>query len=231
MTSMDREVDLVSLEKALGRVFVDRGLLRLALTHRSCPPPHNERLEFLGDSMLDLATADLLYTAFPDAREGDLSQWRAALVNTVSLARLARGLGLGAVMELAKGERLSGGEEKDSILANALEAVLGAVYLDGGYAAAFGAVNVLLGPLIGEIRPGHSEKDFKTLLQELLQGRGLPLPDYRVAHESGPAHERLFHVACQTPEMAPTEGVGRSKRAAEQNAARAALEILQGRDS
>lgn len=231
MTSPDREADLARLEKALGHSFADRGLLRLALTHRSCPPPHNERLEFLGDSILDLAAADLLYTAFPEAREGDLSQWRAGLVNTVSLAGLARSLGLGAMIQLAKGERLSGGGEKESILANALEAVLGAIYLDSGHAAAFEAVTALLGPQIGEIQPGQSEKDYKTLLQEHLQGRGLALPDYWVAHESGPAHERRFHVACQAPEMAPTEGIGRSKRAAEQEAARAALEQLQGKHS
>lgn len=216
-----------SLATALGYEFRDPALLAQALTHRSARPGHNERLEFLGDAGLNFVIADELYRRFPRAREGELSRRRARLVNEDALAALARQLGLGDHLVLGTGERKSGGARRASILADALEAVFGAVYLDGG----FEPLQVLLRRLYAEwldAEPGEDAlKDAKTLLQERLQARGLPLPDYELRNVLGEGHSQTFEVAVTaTPLHHPVIGTGESRRKAEQAAAAEALRRL-----
>ena len=214
----------------LGYRFRDPRRLRQALTHRSYGAPHNERLEFLGDGLLNCVIACLLFQRFPALTEGHLSRLRANLVNQDCLSRLAQDLGLGEHLLLGEGELKSGGFRRPSILADALEAILGAVFLDGGFEATAEVVGRLYEPLLGELDPSAQGKDAKTLLQELLQGRRLPLPRYNVIDVQGEAHEQQFHVECLIPELdVRTEGEGPSRRSAEQNAARAAYEIAQSR--
>jgi ribonuclease-3 len=206
--------------------FDDPGLLRQALTHRSFGSPNNERLEFLGDGVLNCLIAAQLYHRFPNLAEGNLSRLRASLVNQETLSRLAQSLDLGGHLRLGEGELKSGGFRRPSILADALEALIGAVYLDGGFGAAADAVARLYAPLLAELDPRTEGKDPKTLLQELLQGRRLGLPVYNVVQVSGEAHEQQFRVECLIPQLEiRTEGEGPSRRAAEQNAARAAYEL------
>lgn len=223
-------VPLEALQHRLQHRFDDPRLLALALTHRSFSAEHNERLEFLGDSVLNLAVAALLYQRLRQTPEGDLSRARASLVKQDTLHQLAVGLGLPGMLRLGEGEARSGGHNRPSILADALEAVIGAVYLDAGYPAAEALVHRLFAPV--EINPGMSAaaKDPKTELQELLQGRKMQLPLYRVVGTMGAAHKQTFTVECEVVELGLQErGIGPSRRAGEQAAAAAMLMVLKAR--
>ena len=215
------------LQIRLGYAFRDENLLQRAMTHRSFGADHNERLEFLGDSVLNLVVAHLLFDRLANMPEGDLSRVRANLVKQETLHQLALQLELPGRMRLGEGELKSGGTRRASILADALEALIGAVYLDGGFDAAQALVQRLFAKV--EIRPDMqaAEKDPKTQLQEWLQGRKLPLPRYTVIGTSGAAHRQTFEVACEVPDLKKHErGTGASRRAAEQAAAAALLAIL-----
>ena len=221
---------LPALQQRLQHAFANPGLLKLALTHRSYSADHNERLEFLGDSVLNLAVADLLYARLTELPEGDLSRVRANLVKQDTLHRLAVVLGLPEVLLLGEGEVRSGGQKRPSILADALEAVIGAVYLDAGFAAAQALVHRLFNAV--EINPTMDAigKDPKTELQEWLQGRKMRLPLYRVVGTLGVAHRQTFDVECEVTEFGLAErGIGGSRRAAEQAAAAAMLHTLKHR--
>lgn len=210
----------------LGHRFADPDLLRRALTHRSFGATHNERLEYLGDSVVNCAVALALYHKFPALPEGELSRLRANLVNQQSLALIARRFSFGEQLRLGEGELKSGGARRPSMLADAVEAVVGAVFLDGGFDAARRVVAVLFGAALDTIDPAVSGKDPKTLLQELLQGRRLALPQYSVVGTHGEAHEQLFEVECAIPELGIRSlGEGASRRSAEQEAARQAYEL------
>ena len=216
-------MDTEALSTAIGYSFNDRELLRQALTHRSYGTPHNERLEFLGDSVLNCAIARELYLLFPMLTEGELSRVRANLVKQQTLADLATALKLGDNMRLGEGELKSGGFRRPSILADALEAVLGAVFLDGGFDGAQRVVRRIFSELLAGIDHSALGKDPKTLLQEHLQSRHLPLPQYTVVATRGEAHEQQFQVECAIPELnIRSLGEGTSRRSAEQNAARIA---------
>lgn len=215
------------LERELGYRFSDDTMLARALTHRSAGGRHNERLEYLGDAALSLVVAEALYARLPDATEGHLSRLRASLVRRSSLAELARERGFPKRILLGPGELKSGGFRRDSILSDALEAVLGAIYLDGGLDALRPVVLRLYGERLDDL-PEHEElKDPKTLLQELLQARGLPLPVYRVEAVEGEDHRQQFTIACEVEELgAGASGAGGSRRAAEQAAAASLLAQL-----
>ncbi|MEP6791377.1 MAG: ribonuclease III, partial [Ramlibacter sp.] len=215
---------LSALQDRLQHRFSDPQLLGRALTHRSFSSDHNERLEFLGDSVLNLAVAALLYQRLSKLPEGDLSRIRASLVKQDTLHQLAVGLGLPEVIRLGEGEARSGGDKRPSILADALEAVIGAVHIDAGYAAAEALVQRLFNDV--EINPQMpaAAKDPKTELQEWLQGRKMKLPIYRVAGTLGAAHKQTFDVECEITELGTVErGIGGSRRAGEQAAAAAML--------
>jgi ribonuclease-3 len=213
------------LATRLGHRFRQPQLLLQALTHRSYGTPHNERLEFLGDAVLNCVVAALLYERFPGLPEGNLSRLRAALVNQDTLSELAQELELGTQLRLGEGELKSGGFRRPSILADALEAVLGAAYLDAGFETAAAIVRRLFDARLQGIDPRSVGKDPKTLLQEHLQGRKLPLPRYNVVSVVGEAHDQTFQVECVIPELAVrTLGEGPSRRAAEQRAAQAAID-------
>lgn len=221
---------LAALQDRLRHRFQDPRLLARALTHRSFSAEHNERLEFLGDSVLNLAVAALLFQRLQDLPEGDLSRVRANLVKQETLHQLAVGLGLPGLIRLGEGEARSGGHKRPSILADALEAVIGAVYLDAGYAPAEALVHRLFSQV--EIKPEMSAaaKDPKTELQELLQGRKMKLPVYRVVGTLGAAHKQTFDVECEVAELGLSErGIGASRRAGEQAAAAAMLLVLKAR--
>jgi len=216
--------DLSALQDRLQHKFADPRLLTRALTHRSFSAEHNERLEFLGDSVLNLAVAALLYGRLSKLPEGDLSRVRANLVKQETLHQVAVSLGLPKVIRLGEGESRSGGNKRPSILADALEAVIGAVHLDAGYGPAEALVHRLFEAV--EITPQMpaAAKDPKTELQELLQGRKMKLPIYRVAATLGAAHKQTFDVECEVPELGAVErGIGASRRAGEQAAAAAML--------
>jgi ribonuclease-3 len=220
--------DLADLERRLGHTFADPDLARQALTHRSFGTPHNERLEFLGDSLLNCAVATLLYERFPRLPEGDLSRLRAALVNQRSLAEVASTLGLGEKLRLGEGELKSGGFRRPSILADALEALLGAIFLDAGFEAMRAAVGLVLAEKIEGAAQKPVDKDPKTALQEHLQGRGLALPRYSVQKTEGEAHEQTFVVECRVDDLGvAATGTGASRRAAEQAAAEDVLGQLE----
>src|SRR5690349_15615644 len=209
----------------LGYRFQHPELLQQALTHRSHSAPHNERLEFLGDGVLNCVIAALLYERFPNLPEGHLSRLRANLVNQECLSGIARSLELGDELQLGEGELKSGGFRRPSILADAFEAVTGAMFLDGGYESVAAVLKNIFEPLLTELDPGTLGKDPKTLLQELLQGRRLPLPQYTVVAVRGEAHEQQFEVDCVIPDLGiRTSGSGPSRRSAEQSAARVAYE-------
>ena len=211
-----------------GHRFRDPALLAQALTHRSAGAPHNERLEFLGDALVGLVVAEALYLRWPKADEGAMTRARAELVRESSLARIARELDLGARITLGPGEMKSGGHRRDSILSDALEAVIGAIYLDAGFEACCRAVLPWFEPLVEALPAGGIGKDPKTRLQEWLQGRQRPLPSYELVSESGEEHARTFHVRCLLSEPAlEAEGSGSSRRAAEQDAATAVLDQLE----
>jgi ribonuclease-3 len=222
-------VALERLSAALGHDFKDRGLLRMALTHRSFGSPNNERLEFIGDGVLNSLIALFLYQRFPDLPEGDLSRLRANLVRQDTLHRLGVSLGVGECLRLGEGELNSGGAQRPSILADAVEALIGAVQLDGGHDAAWSVVARLYEPLLAELNPDRPQKDAKTRLQEWLQGRRKPVPRYTLLRTSGAAHQQHFEVACEI-DNPPTRTVGQgsSRRLAEQDAAGSALKALEG---
>ena len=218
------------LGSALGYLFQDSSLLEMALTHRSVGSRNNERLEFLGDAILSFIISDELYSRFPDIDEGGLSRLRSTLVKGESLAELARGLELGEYLNLGSGELKSGGFRRDSILADALEAVIGAVYLDGGITQAKALVMSLYDNWLDEVKPGSNLKDPKTRLQEYLQSRRHSLPSYAVVNVEGEAHAQTFSVECRIDELEiATTGQGGSRRKAEQTAAKAALRIIDER--
>ncbi|MCY7319971.1 MAG: ribonuclease III [Ramlibacter sp.] len=222
--------DLSALQDRLQHRFADPQLLARALTHRSFCADHNERLEFLGDSVLNLAVAALLYGRLSELPEGDLSRVRANLVKQDTLHQVAVTLGLSPVLRLGEGESRSGGSKRPSILADALEAVIGAVHLDAGYPAAEALVHRLFESV--EITPQMpaAARDPKTELQEWLQGRKMKLPIYRVAATLGAAHKQTFDVECEVPEFGAVErGIGASRRAGEQAAAAAMLLTLKAK--
>lgn len=211
----------------LGYSFADGSMLQTALTHRSFSVAHNERLEFLGDGVLNFAIAAQLYDRFPELPEGDLSRLRAHLVRQDSLHRLAQGLNLGDCLHLGEGELKSGGHRRPSILADALEALFGAIFLDGGFDAVQQVINRLYAPVLDSLQPEEILKDAKTRLQEWLQGRKKLLPHYQLVETSGAAHDQRFQVACVIDNPAlRTLGTGTSRRLAEQAAAEEALKAL-----
>ena len=214
--------------RVAGHVFRDPALLAQALTHRSAGAPHNERLEFLGDALVGLIAAEALYLRWPKADEGAMTRARAELVRESSLAQIARELDLGARITLGPGEMKSGGHRRDSILSDALEAVVGAIYLDAGFKACCDTVLPWFEPRIAALPVGGIGKDPKTRLQEWLQARQRPLPEYELLAESGDEHARTFHVRCVLADPAlAAEGSGSSRRGAEQEAASAALSQLE----
>ena len=219
------------IERRLGYRFSHAALLQQALTHRSHGVPHNERLEFLGDGLLNFVIARLLFQQFTALPEGDLSRLRAGLVNQQALSELAVSLSLGDHLRLGEGELKSGGFRRPSILADAFEALIGAICLDGGFGAAEKVLTELYRPLLAAIDPEASgNKDPKTRLQEYLQGRRLALPQYSIVSVDGEAHEQHFRVECAIPELSIRSlGEGSSRRAAEQEAARSAYELAVAR--
>ena len=216
------------LALALGHSFKREDLLEQGLTHRSAGAFNNERLEFLGDALIGFMIAEALWARFPEADEGTLSRMRASLVKRESLAGLARGLRLGDYLRLGAGELRTGGHARDSILADALEAVLGAVYLDAGFAATQTVVMALFAERLDDTGAEQSGKDPKTRLQEWLQSRKWPLPDYAVTEIGGDQHDQIFTVSCLlTDRNLRTFGTGSSRRRAEQSAAQAMLEQIE----
>lgn len=217
--------------RELGYEFSDPRLLEQALTHRSASRRNNERLEFLGDAMLGASVAAWLYAREPDASEGDLSRLRSALVNRRTLAAVGRRLGVDGQLRLGSGEAGSGGAQRDSALADAVEALIGAVALDGGHEAADGLVRRLLGDAVAALPEAEALKDAKTRLQEWLQGRGLDRPVYTVDEVSGNDHNQSFAVSCKVASRnKAVTGFGSSRRRAEQAAAEAMLLELQGKE-
>jgi ribonuclease-3 len=209
--------------------FSDPGLLRQALTHRSHGPAHCERLEFLGDSILNLVVSTRLFELHPDAPEGDLSRMRARIVRGRTLTEIAQQLDLGRQLNLGPGEMRSGGSHRSSILADALEALLGAIYLDGGFAACRDVILALCDPLIRSLPAVDQLKDAKTRLQEWLQARGRPLPAYTLVGEEGADHAKRFHVECRLRDRdEAVRASGASRRMAEQAAAALLLDALAG---
>lgn len=215
------------LERALGHAFSRRELVQQALTHRSHGLEHNERLEFLGDSILNCVIAVLLFERFAELREGDLSRLRASLVRQETLFQIAQKLSLGEFLRLGEGELKSGGHRRPSILADGVEALIGAVYLDAGFSRAQELIARLYGPLIAAIDPGSAAKDPKTALQEILQARHLALPHYVLRAARGEAHAQEFEVECKIVDLdISTLGLGANRRSAEQEAAQRAIELI-----
>jgi ribonuclease III len=220
------------VREQLGYECRDPALIEAALTHRSASGAHNERLEFLGDAVLNCVTAMLLFREFANANEGDLSRFRASLVSGETLAEIALELGLGDYLHLGSGELKSGGFRRKSILADALEALLGAINLDGGFDEAARVIERLLGPRLDRLPSAAELKDPKTRLQEALQARGLPLPVYVVEGIEGEAHNQVFHVLCAVDALQLRErSDGGSRRRAEQAAAQRVLDALSGAKS
>ena len=214
--------------EALGYECRDPALLEAALTHRSAGGPHNERLEFLGDAVLNCVVAMLVFREFGAADEGDLSRFRSSLVSGEALAVIAAEIGLGDQLRLGSGELKSGGFRRKSILADTLEALFGAIYLDGGFEAAAGVIERLFIPRLDRLPSAAELKDPKTRLQEALQARGLPLPSYAVDSVSGEAHNQVFQVSCSVDALGlKTHATGASRRRAEQAAAQLMLERIQ----
>lgn len=234
VSGMAASHDLEKLERALGVAFHDRRFLDEALVHRSyvhertAPLSSNERLEFLGDAFLGFVVADELMRAFPGVSEGDLTQLRTALVRGETLAELAASLNLGDFLYLGRGEAQAGGRKRTTNLARVMEAVMGAVLVDQGYEAARSWLLRLLAPAMQRLAREGPPRDEKSVLQEMVQARGMPSPEYRVVEASGPAHKRTFDVEVEAGDVRG-RGAGRSKRAAEQAAARSALAALRGR--
>jgi ribonuclease-3 len=215
------------VERTFGYVFASPALCRSALTHSSAGTDHNERLEFLGDSILNCAVARLLYDALPLADEGALTRLRASLVREETLAQIAGDLGLGEHLRLGPSELKSGGFRRASILADALEALLGAIFLESGFDAAAAAVARILGSRMSDLPAADSLKDPKTRLQEMLQARGLALPTYTLTAAAGDPHAQSFIVTCEVPVLGiAAVGEGASRRRAEQLAAAKIIELL-----
>lgn len=215
------------LTLALGYKFSNADLLHQALTHRSFGATHNERLEFLGDSILNLVIAEALYEKFPAAKEGDLSRLRASLVKGDTLAEVARDFALGEHLRLGEGELRSGGQTRSSILADAVEAIIGAIFLDAGFAQARAIVRTWFQARMNNMSLAIEEKDPKTLLQELLQGRKKQLPVYEVVDVEGESHAQVFTVSCTVAYIdSVTTGVASNRRAAEKEAAEKMLALL-----
>ncbi|CDH26033.1 ribonuclease III [Xenorhabdus bovienii] len=216
------------LQRKLGYTFIQHDLLLQALTHRSANSKHNERLEFLGDSILSFVIANALYHRFPRVDEGDMSRMRATLVRGNTLAELAREFELGECLRLGPGELKSGGHRRESILADSIEALIGAIFLDSDIQTIERIILSWYETRLNEISPGDKQKDPKTRLQEYLQGRHLPLPSYLVVQVRGEAHEQEFTIHCQISGFEqPVRGVGSSRRKAEQAAAEQALKQLE----
>jgi len=216
------------LEERLQYQFRDPELLSLALSHRSCGSSNNERLEFLGDSILGVTVTDFLYHQFPQAREGDLSRMRSQIVRAESLAQVAKKLQLGPELSLGPGEMKSGGQRRDSILGDTVEALIGAVYLDTGIDAARGAVNNWFKELLAAASDAQPVKDAKTALQEWLQQRSKPVPQYELVNTGGEAHSRLFTVSCKIDQVNKTiSATASSRRKAEQLVAEQLLSELE----
>ncbi len=222
-----------ALEKRLGMRLADRQAAQAALTHKSYVNEHraegiadNERLEFLGDAVIDLAVSHRLMERFPEAREGTLSKLRASIVNEQGLAAVAGRIGLGELLLLGRGEEMTGGREKPSVLADALEAVVAAIYLGGGLQESLAFVDRFLGEALAQLADSGVDRDYKTQVQELAQGRLKATPRYRVLEEHGPDHAKTFVVEVAVAGKVYGRGEGRSKKDAEQLAARSALEAL-----
>lgn len=216
------------LEKSLGHQFADQDLLVLALTHRSHGSSNNERLEFLGDSIVNFLIADALYQQFPNCQEGDLSRMRSQLVKGKTLAELAREFSLGEYLQLGSGEMKSGGHRRESILADTVEALIGAIYFDAGMEYCKGRVLGWYASRLQAISPESNHKDAKTQLQEYLQSRKQPLPAYELLNTSGSEHQQEFEVGCKVALLEKLEiGVGSNRRNAEQAAAAEVLNRLQ----
>lgn len=212
------------LKKSLAYEFEDEHLLRQALTHRSAPGSNNERLEFLGDAVLQLVVSELVFEKTQDVSEGQLSRLRSTLVKDTTLAKVARALGIGEHLILGSGEQKSGGHRRSSILADALEAIFGAVYLDAGFAGAREIIHRAFGDRLHQLPETADLRDPKSRLQEYLQGRKMALPEYTMQNVSGKAHDQSFEVSCGIPELdAVTTGKGSTRRRAEQEAALAML--------
>ncbi|TBW57864.1 ribonuclease III [Marinobacter halodurans] len=221
------EIELGRLQKRLGYQFRDPELLTLALTHRSHGNQNNERLEFLGDSIVNMVIAEHLYRHFENAREGQLSRLRARMVKGVTLAEIGREFNLGDYLRMGSGELKSGGFRRDSILADAVESVIGAIYLDSDFHTCRARVLAWFNERLERLDLQDTQKDPKTRLQEYLQSRQYPLPRYDVISIEGEAHAQTFHVECALPSLdRKTTGVGGSRRVAEQQAARNALKSL-----
>ncbi len=226
---MAKELD--KLQDNLNYHYSELGLLKQALTHRSAEKSHNERLEFLGDSLLGFIVADALYHQQSSATEGELSRMRSSIVNNTTLASIAREMQLGEYLRLGSGELKSGGRDRDSILADAVEALIASVYLDAGISECIKFVDRWFAPVLktGDDleKKLQRQKDNKTRLQELMQSKSLDLPQYEVVEVSGAAHEQKFHVSCRVALLAePQQGSGNSKREAEQDAAMKILEEI-----
>jgi ribonuclease-3 len=221
------QIAVDKLERKIGYSFRKNELLTQALTHRSMGGAHYERLEFLGDSLLGMFIAEALFNQFPKASEGDLSRMRATLVRGQTLAELAREFELGDHLLLGPGELKSGGFRRDSILADAVEAIIAAAYIDSGVDACKNLVLSWYASRLQQIEPGNNQKDPKTQLQEWLQGRRLPLPVYEVLEVTGQAHNQKFTMSCQVEGVEQQSvGSGTSRRKAEQDAAQKTLEII-----
>jgi ribonuclease-3 len=215
------------LQEQLSYHARDLTLFRAALTHRSAAGPNNERLEFLGDAVINLAIAQALYTAYPQADEGDLSRLRSKLVSAEPLAEIALSIGLGDTLQLGAGELKTGGFRRESILADALEALCGAIFLDQGLAAVQPVIARLFAARIAQLPDPHTLKDAKTRLQEYLQSRSLALPGYAVLAVHGEDHAQTFTVSCEVPGLGlQTQGEGSSRRRAEQEAAERMLAAI-----
>lgn len=219
------------LKKSLHYEFSDKRLLRKALTHRSTASDNNERLEFLGDAILQVVISEWLYEERPEASEGRLSRLRSSLVKDATLAEIAVELGVGEHLILGSGEKKSGGHRRSSILADTVEALFAAVYLDAGFAAAKQLIRTTFSKRVQELPEGGELRDPKSQLQEFLQSRQLPLPDYRTVQVSGKAHKQSFEISCsiKDPDMT-TNGKGLTRRDAEQDAAKAMLARIESQD-
>lgn len=216
------------LTQRIGYAFRNAAYLQTALTHRSAKSDNNERMEFLGDAILSYIISIELYRRFPEAREGELSRLRASLVKGETLAKVANEIGLGDFLVMGSGELKSGGYRRSSTLADALEALIGAIYLDGGLDEASRFVKAIFAQRLDKCHPSKARKDPKTRLQEWLQAQSRPLPEYEVIATQGQAHNQSFKVECRVEGLqAPVYGDGSSRRKAEQMAAEAALEILE----